>query len=97
MKRFFLEDWWIFPIFLAVPPLISELSDSVFISVDWSAKTLLLVLYALLFLLSFTVLLISWIILLRNKQWWKFIISLISSVVIGYAIHLFYQSVIGGK
>ena len=91
MKRFFIKYWWIFPFLLTMSPLVFELSTPVLYSVDWGAKLLLLAFYALIYLLSFTTLLISWIILLHNKQWWKFIISLISSVIIVYAIRLFYH------
>ena len=91
MKRFFIKYWWIFPFLLTASPLVFKLSTPVLYRVDWSAKLPMLALYALIYLLSFITLLISWIILLRNKQWWKFIISLISSVIIVYAIRLFFH------
>ena len=86
MKRFFIKYWWIFPFLLTASPLVFKLSTPVLYSVDWSAKLPMLALYALIYLLSFITLLISWIILLRNN-----IISLISSVIIEYAIRLFFH------
>ena len=81
MKRFFIKYWWAFPILLTVSPLTLILSSHFLYSLDWSAKVPMLILYTLIFLLSFIALFVSWIILFKNKQWWKVITSLLASIM----------------
>ena len=86
MKRFCIKYWWVFPILLTVSPIISMLSTSLFYDLSWSGKVSMLILYLLVFLMTLTALIVSWIILLKNKQWWKFLLSLLSSILIIYAL-----------
>lgn len=95
MKRFFIKYWWAFPILLTVSPLALMLSSDYLYSLDWSAKLPILILYVLVFLLSFIALLASWIILIKNKQWWRVITSLLASVLIICALWFFLQPWLG--
>ena len=88
MKRFYIKYWWAFPILLTVSPLALMLSSDYLYSLDWSAELPILILYVLVFLLSFIALLASWIILIKNKQWWRVITSLLASVLIICALCL---------
>lgn len=97
MKRFFIKYWWAFPILLTVSPLTLILSSHFLYSLDWSAKVPMLILYALIFLLSFIALFVSWIILFKNKQWWKVITSLLASIMTIYALLFFLQPWLGIK
>ena len=95
MKRFFVKYWWAFPILMTVSPLALMLSHHYLYSLDWSAKAPMLILYILIFLLSFIALFVSWIILLKDKQWWKVITSLLASIVIICALWSFLQPWLG--
>lgn len=86
MKRFCIKYWWVFPILLTVSPIISMLSTSFFYDLSWSGKVPMLILYVLVFLMTLTALIVSWIILLKNKQWWKILLSLLTSILIIYAL-----------
>ena len=97
MKRFFIKYWWAFPILLTVSPLTLILSSHFLYSLDWSAKVPMLILYALIFLLSFIALFVSWIILFKNKQWWKVITSLLASIMTICALLFFLQPWLGIK
>ena len=97
MKRFFIKHWWAFPILLTVSPLTLILSSHFLYSLDWSAKVPMLILYALFFLLSFIALFVSWIILFKNKQWWKVITSLLASIMTICALLFFLQPWLGIK
>lgn len=82
MKCFFIKFWWAFPFLLTVSPLMSMLSTPLFYDLDWCAKVPMLILYVSVFLLTLILLIVSWVFLLKNKQWWKFLTSLISSILI---------------
>jgi hypothetical protein len=82
MKRFFIKFWWAFPILLTVSPLMLMLSTSFFYHLDWCAKVPMLILYVSVFLLTLILLIVSWVVLLKNNQWWKFLVSLITSILI---------------
>ena len=97
MKRFFTKYWWAFPILMTVSPLAFRLSTNYLYSLDWSAKVPMLILYVLFFLLSFIALLISWILLFKNKQWWKIIISMLASILIIFALWFYLQPWLGMK
>ena len=97
MKRLFIKYWWAFPFLMTVSPLTLMLSSHSLYSLDWSAKMPLIILYVLIFLLSLIALLASWIILLKNKQWWKVIISLLASVLIIGALWFILQPWLGIK
>ena len=95
MKRFFIKYWWAFPILMTVSPLALMLSTHYFYSLDWSEKMPMLILYVLIFILSFIALLVSWIILFKKKQWWKVITSLLASILIMSALWFFLQPWLG--
>ena len=95
MKWVFIKYWWVFPFLMTVSPLTWMLSSHSLYSLDWSAKMPLIILYVLIFLLSLIALPASWIILLKNKQWWKVIISLLASVLIICALWFFLQPWLG--
>ena len=82
----FMKYWWIFPFLLTLSPILSLISKQVFYTVDWAAKVPMLIIYILVFLLTFIALLVSWITLLKNKQWWKFFFSLLATILILLAI-----------
>ena len=66
-------------------------SNPIFYDVNWSWKVPMLFFYVLIYLLSFIALLVSWIILLINMQWWKFLISLLASVLIISVLTLLFK------
>ena len=82
MKRICIKYWWVFPILLTVSPFMSMLSTAFFYDLNWSAKVPMLILYVSVFLLTLIALLASWMILLKNKQWWKCLISILASILI---------------
>lgn len=80
-----------FPFLLPLSPIISMVSNPIFYDVNWSWKVPMLFFYVLIYLLSFIALLVSWIILLINMQWWKFLISLLASVLIISVLTLLFK------
>ena len=95
MKQFFIKYWWVFPILITLCPIISMLSNPIFYEVDWSWKVPMLLFDVLVFLMTLIVLLVSWIILLKNRQWWKLLISLLASILIICPLFLPLQSWLG--
>ena len=86
MKRIFIKYWWLFPILLTISPFMLTLSKPIVYHSDWGGKILILLLWAFVFILTLTALLVSWIVLLKNKQWWKALISLLAAILIVFAI-----------
>ena len=76
MKRFFIEYWWTFPIMLA-------LSMLALIVLFTKTPSILETIIGILLLLVIIALLISWVLLLINKQWLKFLLSFTVSFVVG--------------
>lgn len=76
MKRFFIEYWWTFPIMLA-------LSMLALIVLFTKTPSILEIIIGILLLLVIIALLISWVLLLINKQWLKFLLSFTVSFVVG--------------
>ena len=97
MKRLFIKYWWAFPIILTASPLALMLSHHILYGLDWSAKVPMLILYVLIFFLSIIALLVSWILLFKNKQWWKIIISMLASILIIFALWFYLQPWLGMK
>jgi hypothetical protein len=95
MKRLYIKYWWAFPILLTVSPLSLILSSHFIYGLAWPAKFPMLILFVLIFLLSFIALLVSWIILLKNKQWRKLITSFLASLLIISALRLFLRPWLG--
>ena len=76
MKRFFIEYWWTFPIMLA-------LSMLALIVLFTKTPSILETIIGILLLLVIIALLISWVLLLINKQWLKVLLSFTVSFVVG--------------
>ena len=76
MKRFFIKYWWAFPIMLA-------LSMLALIVLFTKTPSILETIIGILLLLVIIALLISWVLLLINKQWLKFLLSFTVSFVVG--------------
>ena len=76
MKRFFIEYWWTFPIMLA-------LSMLALIVLFTKTPSILETIIGILLLFVIIALLISWVLLLINKQWLKFLLSFTVSFVVG--------------
>ena len=76
MKRFFIEYWWTFPIMLA-------LSMLALIVLFTKTPSILETIIGFLLLLVIIALLISWVLLLINKQWLKVLLSFTVSFVVG--------------
>ena len=76
MKRFFIVYWWTFPIMLA-------LSMLALIVLFTKTPSILETIIGILLLLVIIALLISWVLLLINKQWLKFLLSFTVSFVVG--------------
>ena len=76
MKRFFIAYWWTFPIMLA-------LSMLALIVLFTKTPSILETIIGILLLLVIIALLISWVLLLINKQWLKFLLSFTVSFVVG--------------
>ena len=82
MKHYFLKHWWAFPFLLIVPFFMERLLSPIIVEVDWSMKVPLLIILTLVFLMTLIVLLASLIILLRNRLWWKALISFTASILL---------------
>ena len=95
IKRLLIKYWWTFPILLTVSPLSLMLSSRFIYSLAWPAKFPMLILFVLIFLLSVIALLVSWIILLKNKQWRKIITSLLVSLLIISALRFLLRPWLG--
>ena len=76
MKRFFIEYWWTFPIMLALSMLALIV---LFTKTPYILETII----GILLLLVIIALLISWVLLLINKQWLKVLLSFTVSFVVG--------------
>ena len=76
MKRFFIKYWWAFPIMLA-------LSMLALIVLFTKTPSILETIIGILLLFVIIALLISWVLLLINKQWLKFLLSFTVSFVVG--------------
>ncbi len=76
MKRFFIKYWWAFPIMLA-------LSMLALIVLFTKTPSILETIIGILLLLVIIALLISWVLLLINKQWLKVLLSFTVSFVVG--------------
>ena len=76
MKRFFIVYWWTFPIMLA-------LSMLALIVLFTKTPSILETIIGILLLLVIIALLISWVLLLINKQWLKVLLSFTVSFVVG--------------
>ena len=76
MKRFFIKYWWTFPIMLA-------LSMLALIVLFTKTPSILETIIGILLLLVIIALLISWVLLLINKQWLKVLLSFTVSFVVG--------------
>ena len=76
MKRLLIEYWWTFPIMLA-------LSMLALIVLFTKTPSILETIIGILLLLVIIALLISWVLLLINKQWLKVLLSFTVSFVVG--------------
>lgn len=77
MRRFVVKYWWLFPVILAC---LLILLGALFTAAPSKLETIVGILLAI----AALALLVSWIILLANKQWWKCFLSVaIAILVIG--------------
>ncbi len=74
MKHFVLKNWWCFPLSFLVLVLI------------FSFPTRFENIIFVLLLLTVVTLVVSWIVLLINKKWWKCLLSFVVSALVGAAI-----------